>query len=141
MPSNKTNSAANPGRVCITLSFRSGVLLTLAMVATLLLVIVGANPAQAQETATVRVSNMDQPIAGAENPVLWSDARTGLLHQQRPRYPGQGPYVHQVLSQTSELARLCGNSGALGGHTLRRIEASRSGAAYPDQPLLHRRNL
>ena len=26
MPSNKTNSAANPGRVCITLSFRLGVL-------------------------------------------------------------------------------------------------------------------
>ena len=46
MPFNKTNSAANPGRVCITLSFRSGVLLTLAMVATLLLVIAGANPAQ-----------------------------------------------------------------------------------------------
>ncbi len=67
MPSNKTNSAANPGRVCITLSFRSGVLLTLAMVATLLLVIAGANPAQAQEISTVRVSNMDQPIAGAEN--------------------------------------------------------------------------
>ena len=56
-----------PGRVCITLSFRSGVLLTLAMVATLLLVIAGANPAQAQEISTVRVSNMDQPIAGAEN--------------------------------------------------------------------------
>ena len=67
MPSNKTNSAANPGRVCITLSFRLGVLLTLAMVATLLLVIVGANPAQAQEISTVRVSNLDQPIAGAEN--------------------------------------------------------------------------
>ena len=66
MPSNKTNSAANPGRVCITLSFRSGVLLTLAMVATLLLVIAGANPAQAQEISTVRVSNLDKPVAGGE---------------------------------------------------------------------------
>ena len=67
MPSNKTNSAANPGRVCITLSFRLGVLLTLAMVATLMLVMTDITPAGAQSTATVRVSNMDQPIAGAEN--------------------------------------------------------------------------
>ena len=47
-------------------SFRSGVLLTLAMVATLLLVIAGANPAQAQEISTVRVSNLDKPVAGGE---------------------------------------------------------------------------
>ena len=66
MPSNKTNSAANPGRVCITLSFRLGVLLTLAMVATLLLVITDANSALAQSTATVRVSNLDKPVAGGE---------------------------------------------------------------------------
>ena len=67
MPSNKANSAANPGRVCTTLSFRLGVLLTLAMVATLMLVMTDITPAGAQSTATVRVSNMDQPIAGAEN--------------------------------------------------------------------------
>ena len=66
MPSNKTNSATNPGRVCITLSFRLGVLLTLAMVATLLLVITDANSALAQSTATVRVSNLDKPVAGGE---------------------------------------------------------------------------
>ena len=66
MPSNKTNSAANPGRVCITLSFRLGVLLTLAMVATLMLVMTGATPAQSQEIATVRVSNLDKPVAGGE---------------------------------------------------------------------------
>ena len=66
MPSNKTNSAANPGRVCITLSFRLGVLLTLAMVATLMLVITDANSALAQSTATVRVSNLDKPVAGGE---------------------------------------------------------------------------
>ena len=47
-------------------SFRSGVLLTLAMVATLLLVIAGANPAQSQEISTVRVSNLDKPVAGGE---------------------------------------------------------------------------
>ena len=46
-------------------SFRSGVLLTLAMVATLLL-IAGANPAQSQEISTVRVSNLDKPVAGGE---------------------------------------------------------------------------
>ena len=48
-------------------SFRLGVLLTLAMVATLMIVMTDITPAGAQSTATVRVSNMDQPIAGAEN--------------------------------------------------------------------------
>ena len=43
----------------------AGVLLTLAMVATLLL-IAGANPAQSQEISTVRVSNLDKPVAGGE---------------------------------------------------------------------------
>ena len=47
-------------------SFRLGVLLTLAMVATLLLVITDANSALAQSTATVRVSNLDKPVAGGE---------------------------------------------------------------------------
>ena len=47
-------------------SFRSGVLLTLAMVATLLLVIASATPAQSQEISTVRVSNLDKPVAGGE---------------------------------------------------------------------------
>ena len=37
------------------------------MVATLMLVMTDITPAGAQSTATVRVSNMDQPIAGAEN--------------------------------------------------------------------------
>ena len=45
---------------------RLGVLLTLAMVATLLLVITDANSALAQSTATVRVSNLDKPVAGGE---------------------------------------------------------------------------
>ena len=36
------------------------------MVATLMLVMTGATPAQSQEIATVRVSNLDKPVAGGE---------------------------------------------------------------------------
>ena len=66
MPSNKTNSATTPGRARIALSFRLGVLLTLAMVATLILVLTSATPALSQEISTVRVSNLDKPVAGGE---------------------------------------------------------------------------
>ena len=122
MPSNKTNSAANPGRVCITLSFRLGVLLTLAMVATLMLVMTDITPAGAQSTATVRVSNMDQPIAGAENlyfgqmraqafctsnvPVTLDKVRmyTRSFHK-RPNSPGYAGTLAPSVSIRSDVSR------------------------------------
>ena len=57
---------------------RLGVLLTLAMVITLLFVLTHATPALSQETSTVGVSNLDEPAAGHTSMVGY----TGTFHDE-----------------------------------------------------------
>ena len=83
---------------------RAGVLLTLAMVVTLVLVMTHATPALSQATATVGVSNLDEPAAGHTSMVGY----TGTFYDEASAvsfcngYSNTDSYGFSVDENTSE---------------------------------------